>query len=188
MDSSLRSKVIVSDWVYAKCGFASSRHILFAVFTCLLSIGTANAETPAVPEGKPALIISGNVTNPNVGDEIHVDIDWIKSLPSVSFDSNTPWAEGKQSFVGVRLSVFFDSLGVKPKYFTAIGLDGYKADVKVNWNKYPALIAYKHNGKDISVRRLGPLRVIYPFDDYPELLTDANVASAVWQLTKIELF
>lgn len=164
---------------------------LAAVLLCLILLvaAPANAESlPPVPDNEPALIIRGQLEYTNVGDEIHLDMDWIKALPSEMFTTDTPWADGKQEFVGVRISVMFDALGIAAKSFSAIGLDGYKADVEVDWDKYPVMIAYKHNGSDISIRRLGPLRIVYPFDEYPELMTDFNVTSAVWQLTHIELF
>ena len=172
------------------CRTTVSRRILAAALGCLLFVtGHTNAEElPPVPEGKPALILSGNLSRPNVGDEIHLGMDWIKNLPTISFTTNTPWAKGKQEFLGVRLSVIFDKLGITAKSFSAEGLDHYKADVEVDWYKYPVMIAYQHNGSDISIRRLGPLRIVYPFDDYPELLNDFNITSAVWQLTRIELF
>lgn len=169
---------------------AVARDALATMLFCLILAvaAQANAEAlPPIPDNEPALIIRGQLENTNVGDEIHLDMDWIKALPSEMFTTDTPWADGKQEFVGVRLSVMFDALGITAKSFSAIGLDGYKADVKVDWAKYPVMIAYKHNGSDISIRRLGPLRIMYPFDEYPELLTDFNVTSAVWQLTHIEL-
>ena len=166
-----------------------SRQILTAVLGCLLfATAHVNAENiPPTPEGEPALIISGSLSNPNVGDEIHLDLECIKNLPTFSFVTNTPWSDGEQEFLGVRLSVLFDTLDIKAKSFSALALDNYKADVDVDWHKYPVIIAYQHNGTDISIRRLGPLRIIFPFDDYPELLNDFNIASAVWQLTHIDI-
>ena len=167
-----------------------SRQIVTAAIGCLLFVAAhVNAENiPPAPDGEPALIISGNLSNPNVGNEIHLDLEWIKSLPTFSFVTNTPWSDGEQEFVGVRLSVLFDTLDIKANSFSALALDNYKADVDVDWQKYPVIIAYQHNGTDISIRRLGPLRIIFPFDDYPELLNDFNITSAVWQLTHIDLF
>lgn len=190
MDSYFRSALLRNSVIRRVSHMTSSRRILAAALGCLLFLsGVANAnEIPPVPDGKPALIISGNLLNPNVGDEIHLSMDWLKSLPTTDFTTDTPWAEGKQDFLGVRLSVIFDALGISAKSFSAEGLDHYKADVEVDWNKYPVMIAYQHNGSDISIRRLGPLRIVYPFDDYPELLNDFNITSAVWQLTRIELF
>ncbi len=174
--------------LYCRLGFP--RRIVATAFGCLIFVtGHVYAEKfPPVPDGEPALIISGNLSKPNVGDEIHLDLEWIKSLPSFSFTTDTPWSEGKQDFLGVRLSVLFDTLGITSKSFSALALDNYKADVDTDWYKYPVIIAYQHNGADISIRRLGPLRIIFPFDDYPELLNDYNITAAVWQLTHIELF
>jgi len=57
----------------------------------------------------------------------------------------------------------------------------------IDTQRYPIMIAYRHNGSPMSIRKLGPLRIMFPFDDYPELLTPKNESNALWQLVSMEL-
>lgn len=146
------------------------------------------AEALPAPQGPVLLKITGNLSLPNVGDAVHLDKEMLEAFPVETFTTHTPWAEGPQTFTGVRLSDLFDAIGAEPESFVAIGLDDYKFTVTdVDIDKYPVIVAYKHNGDYMSVRRLGPLRILFPFDDYPELLTHKNESSSVWQLLEMEL-
>ncbi|MFK7855029.1 MAG: hypothetical protein AB8B79_12980 [Granulosicoccus sp.] len=128
------------------------------------------------------------MTNTNVNNEAHITRAMLESLPSVEFDTTTPWADGIQNFVGVRISDLFDFIGASSQSYVAEGLDDYKFTITdIDVERYPIIIAYLHNGSPMSVRKLGPLRIMFPFDDYPELLTPKNQSSAVWQLIKLEL-
>ncbi len=165
---------------------------LFTAFLWLLlspfSASVGYADTLPVPQGKVLLKISGNLTKPNVDGQLHLDKTIIESLPAVTFSTHTVWDEELQTFTGVRLSELFEAAGAEPASFIATGLDDYKFTVKgLEVWKYPIIVAYKHNGEYISVRKLGPLRIMFPFDDHAELDTEVNEASAVWQLLELEL-
>lgn len=181
----------------SKLSFFNPRHrrrpplLLKGLIVCLAGLvfspATIAAEIPA-PEGDVLLVISGKLTNTNVNGEAHITRAMLESLPSVEFDTNTPWADGVQNFVGVRISDLFDFIGASPESYIAEGLDDYKFTITdIDVERYPVIIAYLHNGSPMSVRKLGPLRIMFPFDDFPELLTPKNQSSAVWQLIKMEL-
>lgn len=157
---------------------------------CLLLYCTAAtaSEPLAPPAGEVLLAIKGAIDFPNVEGEVHLDRAALEAMPSITYETNTPWSDGIQSFTGVRLNVLFDLIGAQTDTFVAVGLDDYKFTFQdIDIEKYPVMIAYLHNGKPMSVRQLGPLRIMFPFDEYPELLTPKNESSSVWQLLEIEL-
>lgn len=152
----------------------------------------ALAETPAeslpAPAGDVLLRISGNLTLPNVGDEAHLDMALLESFPLTGFATHTPWSDDLQQFAGVRISDLFKAVGASSADFTAIALDDYKFTVTdLDIDSYPVIIAYLQDDKPISVRQLGPLRIMFPFDDHPALRTHLNESSAVWQLLELTL-
>jgi hypothetical protein len=49
------------------------------------------------------------------------------------------------------------------------------------------VVARLLDGKPMSVREKGPLFVIYPFDDRPELRTSVYFSRCIWQLKAIEV-
>lgn len=166
--------------------------VYFLRMSCTLVLGltavAATADTLPEPEGKVLLIISGELGNTNHDDEAHFDKAMLESLPSVQIVTKTPWADGIQNFEGVRLSDLFEYVDAAPESIIAGGLDDYKFTITdLDYQTYPVIIAYQQNGSPISVRKLGPLRIMFPFDDYPELLTAKNTSSAVWQLVEMDL-
>ena len=48
-----------------------------------------------------------------------------------------------------------------------------------------AIIAYRMNGAEISVRDKGPLWIMFPFDQKPQLKAETIYSQSVWQLRKM---
>lgn len=169
---------------------APTRGVVLALALAALAALPAAAREPLPrPVGEVLLVVSGEVGLPNVGDEAHLDLAALESLPRDAFSTRTPWADGVQHFAGVRLDVLLEALGVAPDTpFTARGIDDYEARFEgIDTRRYPVLLAYLEDGKPIGLRQLGPLRIVFPFDDHPELDTETNYAAAVWQLVEMEL-
>lgn len=51
---------------------------------------------------------------------------------------------------------------------------------------YPVILAYRMNGELLRIRDKGPLWVIYPQDDFPDLKTKQTQAKWVWQVKEIQ--
>lgn len=54
--------------------------------------------------------------------------------------------------------------------------------------KYGAILALERDGEQLSLRDHGPIWMMYPIDDYPELQDSLYNSRLVWQLQTIELF
>lgn len=146
-----------------------------------------SADIPA-PSDAVVLTITGEMDFPNVGEEVHLDLATLESLPATTFTTSTPWHDNAESFTGVRLADLLAAIGSRSNEIVAIGLDDFRFTISdMDFEQYPVMIAYRQNGSHISVRSLGPLRIMMPFDDYPELLTPLNESRSVWQLVKLEL-
>lgn len=146
------------------------------------------------PTGDVLLEIIGEVENSNgvtlIDDRDHrvaaFDIAMLEALPAETIITKTPWTTGETEFTGVRMSVLMEYVGADDSNISLTALDEYTVDVvDPEFDEYPILLAYKVNGDYMSVRELGPLWVMYPFDDYPVLVTSTNNARCVWQLTRI---
>lgn len=160
---------------------------IIGVLVLFLSAGIHSAEIPP-PNGTVLLTITGDVQSPNVDHEVHLDLAALESLPVTEYTTRTPWHDSPQTFTGVRLSDLLTAFGSQSRSMVAYGLDDYHFTISdLDFDKYPVMIAYRQNGNLISVRSLGPLRIIMPIDEYPELLTPLNESRSVWQLVKLEL-
>ena len=51
----------------------------------------------------------------------------------------------------------------------------------------PVLLALDRDGQPLSVRERGPLWVIYPWSQHPELDDRIHRQRSIWQLTAIEV-
>ena len=52
---------------------------------------------------------------------------------------------------------------------------------------YHPVVSMQLNGRPMGVRDKGPLFVMYPYDQFPELRNDTYYGRAIWQLTSISV-
>lgn len=164
---------------------------LLAVALLFCSSDSFAKEPLPVATGEVILTISGNFdgfqSNRTDGAGIEIDHALLERLPETEFKTETPWTEGQPVWTGVRVSDLLEFVGAKTARFKASALDGYSVVFeKVDVEKYPVILAYKKNDKILSVRELGPLWIMFPFDDFPELVTQTFAAMCVWQVNHIE--
>ena len=171
-----------------------SRPLAFALSlslsaTLLPSAPSAAADgTLPPPEGEVLLVVRGEIERPNVGDEARLDRTLLEGLPRTRFVTNTPWTEEAEAFEGVRVSTLLEAVGATRPRFEAVALDDYRVTIEgLDFERYPVIVADTRDGEPMTTRRLGPLWIMFPFDDYPELLTQTVKSFAVWQLVEMEV-
>ena len=150
----------------------------------------AEASALPPPAGEVLLVVAGAIDRPNVGAEAHLDRAHLESLPRARFETTTPWSEPgvRKRFEGVLLGALLDAVGARGGRVEAHGLDDYSAVIEgVDLARYPVIVADTEDGETLTLRRLGPLRIVFPYDDHPELRTQANMARAVWQLVRLDV-
>ena len=70
----------------------------------------------------------------------------------------------------------------------AIALNDYRVEIPPDdARRFDVVVAHLFNGKPMSVREKGPLFVIYPFDEQPQLKTSTYFSRCIWQLKQIEI-
>jgi len=121
-------------------------------------------------------------------DAIELDLASLTNLESTTFTTSQPWTDAPKEYTGVRINTLLNHIGADSTTFEALASNEYKFLLSdINFEKYPIIIAYKIDGKFLDARTLGPLLIVFPFDDYPELLNEKNKAASVWQLTEIRV-
>ncbi len=167
------------------------------IISCVMVFSTYASELKQ-PTGPVLLEISGNLSHHNTkldidrqedGQEINavaLDLKMLETLPVETIRTKTPWTEGVVEFTGVRLDVLLNFVGAESNDLLFQALDEYSVEASNEpFESFPIIVAYKRNGKYMSVRELGPLWIMYPFDEFPELNTEQSRANCVWQLTNI---
>jgi hypothetical protein len=153
----------------------------------LLTAGAAPA-ADAPTEGKPLLTIAGSIQQRNGPDGLSFDLQALQKLPQQSFSTRTPWYSKPRKFTGVRLRDLLAAAGAQGQVVRAVALNDYKVDIPIeDATASDVMVAWLLDDKPMPVRDKGPLVIIYPFDDQPELRTAVHYGRAVWQLRLLEI-
>jgi hypothetical protein len=157
------------------------------VYACAMTAGVqAWAIDP--PTGPVLLSITGTLSRPNDNGAASFDLAQLAALPQHSFSTKTPWYPQPRKFTGVLFSDLLAAVGAKATIARAVALNDYRADMPVDdLVKHGAMVAYLLDDQPMPVREKGPLVIIFPFSDRPELRTAVHYSRAVWQLKGLEL-
>lgn len=144
------------------------------------------ADTLGAPKGRVLLTVTGSVANHNAGDKAEFDFDMLQALGVSKVDTTTAWTEGKKAFEGVLLQALVEAVGASGSTAEVIALNDYKVDIPMkDFSNYPVILAYQMDGERLKIRDKGPLWVVYPEDEHPELKTKQTQAKWVWQVKEI---
>ncbi|HWI12093.1 MAG TPA: molybdopterin-dependent oxidoreductase [Burkholderiaceae bacterium] len=141
------------------------------------------------PTGKVVLTVGGSIANANDKGAASFDLTLLQQLPQTSFSTKTPWYAQPRKFSGVLLRDLLAGLGAAPgATIKAVALNDYRVDIPADdAARHGALLAYLLDDQPMSVREKGPLVIIYPFDDKPELRDAVHYSRAIWQLRSLEI-
>lgn len=110
-----------------------------------------------------------------------------EALPQTEVRTQTPWTKGVHVYRGVLLRDLAKVYGLKSREVKAVAINDYWAAVPLeDADKYPVLLAEKQDGKALTLRNKGPVWIIYPLSDHPELNKELYHSRMVWQLTALE--
>lgn len=164
---------------------------LFALATIIVGLVAAPVlagELPA-PTGDVILTVTGAIENFTSEGKAEFDLAGLEALETRETTTSNPWYEGPQRFTGPLGSVFLDVVGAKGTMLKITALNDFVAEVPVeDLRKYPLILATRHNGEEISVREKGPIFLIYPFDEFPELQNQQMYSRSAWQIKSIEVY
>ncbi|MFG6666196.1 molybdopterin-dependent oxidoreductase [Halomonas sp. HNIBRBA4712] len=162
---------------------------LFALAAALLlpSI-SAGAEILEPPSDRVLLVVSGKLDRTNVGDEAHFDRAMLEALDQHETLTHTPWHDGAVRFSGPLFQTVLDTVESQGRTVRVSALNDYSANIPVSdFRAHDVILAMRANGEPLRVRDQGPLFVIYPFDDDPELLNEITLTRSVWQVNRIDI-
>lgn len=146
----------------------------------------AQAAGLVAPAGPVVLTVSGTITVRNSGDTAVFDIAALEALPKTEIRTTTPWTDAV-AFEGVSLADLLASVGATGSTIKATALNDYTVEIPTADAALGVVIAYRVDGKLLSVRDKGPLWIVYPFDENPALMTETNYARCIWQLKALKI-
>jgi hypothetical protein len=110
------------------------------------------------------------------------------AMPVRRITTSTAWT-GREVFEGVGLADLISRVGGTGTTIEIRALDGYVVDIPFeDARKYGALLAYKADGKFLSLENFGPLFLVYPRDaGGDELKGPLYNSRFIWQINRITL-
>jgi hypothetical protein len=166
----------------------SRRTLAAAVAALSLAPQISLAGSLAAPTGDVILEISGQVTSSNAEGRVEFDLAMLDALPQRETVTATPWHEGKHSFSGPTIASILEAAGATGGTLRIAALNDYAAEMPVDDARtIPVILATRIDGEEISIRDKGPLFVIYPFDEQPDLFNEVYFNRSVWQVNVIEV-
>jgi len=155
----------------------------------LLALGAAPATALDPPSGKAVLTLTGKMAAPNGADgTASFDMGLLERLPRHSFTTKTPWYSNPRKFTGVLLRDLLGAVGTAPARLNAVALNDYRVEIPLeDVARGDAMLAYLLDDEPMTVRQKGPLVIIYPFDDKPELRNAVHYSRAIWQLRSLDI-
>jgi len=138
--------------------------------------------------GPVVLEVGGKVSNVNLDGKACFDMAMLAALPQSSFSARTPWYAERRTFTGPLLRDVLAAAGARGTLLQMRALNDYR--VEVPWEdaqRHDPILARLLDGQPMAVRDKGPLFLIYPFDDHPELRSAVYYSRSAWQLRAIEV-
>ena len=141
-----------------------------------------------LPEGDVVLEVHGEIGNGN-GDGIAVfDAAMLRALLPASLETSTAVTDGVRRFDGFLMRDLLERIDAAGTSVLATALNDYSIEISVDeFHKFDVLVAYEMDGEALLPSDKGPLWIVYPRDDHPELQDIRYDYRWVWQLTRLDV-
>lgn len=155
----------------------------------LLALSTARAADPLpAPQGPVILLISGDIGVTNTPEGAAFDRQMLIDLGQTEMRTTTPWTDGVQVFEGVLARTVIERVEADGTTVKAAALNDYTVEMPMDdFMNYDVLLAIKMNGEEMRVSDKGPIWIVYPRDDVPELQNRQLNDRWVWQLKSLQV-
>lgn len=161
--------------------------LLSALAITSFNSGLAHAELPQPSDG-PLLTITGKIRQTNAEDRAEFDRELLEQLGLVKLTTSTPWTKGEREFEGVSFVALLGAIGANGSTARAVAANDYIVDIPISdLLQSDALLAMSMDGKRLRLRDKGPLWIIYPWSQRPELDRSEFHSYAVWQLLSLHI-
>jgi hypothetical protein len=170
---------------------ALGRAAVIAAFIVVAGLLPAAAVEPLpTPKGPVVLVLDGKLDTHNTADgKAAFDLAMLQALPKTGYTTTTIWTDGSQTFEGVKIADLLARLGAKPDELNALATNDYEIRFPArDALDHGAIIAYAQNGAAIPVDNKGPLWIVYPYDQDPELSNERFLGQSVWSLDHMTLY
>jgi hypothetical protein len=164
------------------------RYAAFTIAAAGLPAGAMAGEALAPPRGEVVLRVTGAIESTNAPGCADFDIAGLECLGLSRVTTWTPWTKGEIEFEGVLARRLMAAVGAAGTEVGAIALNEYQHTIPIaDFESYDVLLAFRMNGRPMRLRDKGPIWIVYPWSDHPELDDFVTRAKSVWQLNALHV-
>jgi hypothetical protein len=151
-----------------------------------LVAGTLSMPWPVPAFASPPAALGLRVVAPPSAQAIAYDARGLEALGITGLATAVPWDSQPRYWEGVTLRRLVTAVRAAGHPLLVKALNDYAAHIP--WSdlaQYDPLLAWLRDGQPIPIRAKGPLIVIYPFTERPELRGDVYNGRSVWHVSEI---
>lgn len=153
-------------------------------FAAMTFGGVAKADD--APTGRVILEVSGSIEHTNVDGVMRYDLAILDALGNTTINTESPWTEGVVEYQGVLVRDILANVGATGTSVGATALNDYTVTIPVSdFQDYDVILATRRDGEVLSVRDRGPVWIIYPWTDQPNLQNEVIFSRSIWQLKSL---
>lgn len=167
------------------------RRFILRGFSLCLVTPILGAQTASSVSGQKPLSLE-RVSAPGSGTVLNQrswSIDELESLSQATVQTRSPWDAKRRKFSGPLLKDVLQQSEMLPAtLLTAKALNDYVVQIPIeDLIKFKVVLATRVDGQRMTIRNRGPLMVMYPFDEFPELQASKYYERCIWQLKHINV-
>ncbi|MEO9654194.1 molybdopterin-dependent oxidoreductase [Marinomonas sp.] len=156
----------------------------FFIFLC-----SGKAFSLEQPSGQVILSVSGDIKTYNANNRADFDLAMLNTLPQVSVTTHNPWTDGEHTYTGFSVMDLLKQLKNSGSHLKFTALNQYQAEIPLSdFTEHGAIMATHRDGLPMSIRNLGPIMVIYPFDQNSDLKIEQYYGRSIWQIKEMRSF
>lgn len=174
--------------IHLLIGERSWRSAAAGVLMLPMSAAPAFCEALPPPASAVILTVTGRISNTTSGNRAEFDRAALEALGIHETRTSTAWTDGVSTFEGPLLCDLLKRVGATGNRLFAQALNDYTVEIPIDdCRKYPVILALKRDGHELQRRDKGPVWIVYPRDDYPELRSEHINNRWVWQLDRLDV-
>nr|WP_256474225.1 molybdopterin-dependent oxidoreductase [Lutimaribacter sp. EGI FJ00013] len=112
----------------------------------------------------------------------------LAALPQHRLSTSTTVTDGVPVFEGFLMRDLLGAVGAEGETVTAVALNDYSIQIPISdFERFDVLGAVAMDGESLTPRDKGPIWIVYPRDDHPELQDMRYETRWVWQLHTLDV-
>ena len=159
-----------------------------ALWVIGVALPASGAEILPPPKDQVILTVTGAIESTNAPGRADFDVANLERLGVSRLITWTPWTTGEIEFEGVLARRLMAAVGARGTEVKAMALNDYQQTIPLgDFDSYDVLLAFRANGHLMRVRDKGPIWIVYPWSDHPELDDFLTREKSVWQLNALRV-